>query len=182
MAAGDRDLLARLRGGDDGAFELLYGRHKDRLFRHALAHTGGRPAIAEEVVHDVFLSLYEGKAAPKGHVGAYLLAAVRNRSLNAIRRREDRSSPMGDAGTELLVSGAAGPEGTARRREEAELLASALLALTPEQREVVLLRTFEGLGWKEVAALAGAPLTTVSSRYRAALAALRTACRSLSHA
>jgi RNA polymerase sigma-70 factor (ECF subfamily) len=178
--ATDRNLVQRLRSGDHAAFEALYARHKARLYRHALAHTGARPAIAEEVVQDVFLSLFtrEGEIA---HVASYLLSAVRNRALNAIQRREDRAVPLGDAAVALLVRGD-GPERVAGRREEAHLLAQGLLALPPAQREVVLLRTFEALPWKEIAALTGAPVPTLSARYRAALTTLRTRCRSLSHA
>ena len=72
--------------------------------------------------------------------------------------------------------------GGGRRGGEHGLVAGALLDLGPEQREVILLRTFEGLAWREVAELVGSPVPTVSARYRAALARLRTTCRSLLHA
>jgi RNA polymerase sigma factor (sigma-70 family) len=181
MAPGDRDLVERLGRGDHGAFEALYRRHKDRLYRHALVQSGGRASIAEEVVQDVFLSLFEGKVSPDRNVGGYLLASVRNRALNAVARRESHAG-LGPEGAALLVAQGGAPEGELRRKDEARVLADALLGLSPEQREVVLLRTFEGLSWKDVADLTATSVPTASSRYRAALERLRTTCRSLSHA
>jgi RNA polymerase sigma-70 factor (ECF subfamily) len=181
MQPTDRDLLASLRDGDEGAFEVLYRRHKDRLYRHALVQTGGRTAIAEEIVQDVFLSMFTRDIEPAHSVAGYLLAMTRNRALNAVQRRESKADHLGDAAA-LLASCGESPAGEANRNEEAKLLAQALLGLSPEQREVVLLRTYEGLSWKDVATLVGAPVPTVSTRYRAALQRLRTTCRSLSHA
>lgn len=178
----DRERVTRIQGGDEEAFEALYRRHKDRLYRHALVQSGGRAAVAEEVVQDVFLSLFEGKADPARNVGAYLLTATRHRALNAVTRREGRAAALDSDGAASLVGREGAPEGGLRKKEQALLLSQALLDLDPEQREVVLLRTYEGLSWREVAELTGAPVPTVSSRYRAALERLRHTCRSLSHA
>ena len=172
----------RIAGGDEEAFEALYRRHKDRLYRHALVQSGGRAAVAEEVVQDVFLSLFEGKLGRARNVGAYLLTAARNGALNAVTRREGRSLPLDPESAARLVGREGGPEGELRKKEESLLLSNALLDLDPDQREVVLLRTFEGLSWREVSELTGVPVPTASSRYRAALERLRRTCRSLSHA
>lgn len=182
MSDGDHELVQRLQGGDSAAFDLLYHRHKARLYRHALLQTGGRPAIAEEVVQDVFMALFEGKARPERSVAGYLLTAVRRRAINACSRRESRGDQVPFEAVGALVAQADGPAEAVGTREEAALLGEALLQLTPEQREVVLLRTFEGLAWREVAELAGVALPTAFSRYRAALNALRKRCGSLSHA
>jgi RNA polymerase sigma-70 factor (ECF subfamily) len=137
------------------------------------------------VVQDVFLSLFEGKADPSENVARYLLVSVRRRALNALMRREARPDQASlDGWTHLARKGADGvpPDEVVHRQEEARVLAEALFELSPEQREVVLLRTFEGLPWKEVAALSGVGVPTASSRYRSALERLRQSCRSLSHA
>ena len=96
MQPADRDLLTRFREGDDQAFEAFYVRHKDRLYRHALVQTGGRSAVAEEVVQDVFLSMYAKTVEPERSIAGYMLACVRNRALNAVQRRESRSTHLGD--------------------------------------------------------------------------------------
>jgi RNA polymerase sigma-70 factor, ECF subfamily len=185
---GDRELVERLQAGDHEAFERLYRRHKDRLYRHALVQTGGRSGVAEEVVQDVFLSLYEGRMSPQHNVAGYLLVTTRNRALNACSRREDRDGELDEEAVAALVAPSVErPDAVAGRREEARRLARALLELRPEEREVVLLRAFEELPWREVAALTGAPLPTASSRYRAALNRLKevlqpSGTRSLSHA
>lgn len=184
MDPSDTELVLRLRAGDHGAFEALWLRHRQRLYRHALVQAGGLEAVAEEVVQDVFLSLFDGRADPRENVAGYLLATARHRALNAVARREargDRASLEDLAGQLVGQDPATDPEAVARRREEAELLAAALLELDPDQREVVLLRS-EGLAWREIAALTQVPLPTASTRYRAALTRLRDTCRSLSHA
>jgi RNA polymerase sigma-70 factor (ECF subfamily) len=182
MKPADHELVERIRQGDHQAFEALYGRHRERLYRHAFVHTRGRAAVAEEIVQDVFLSLFSGRAQPSENVAGFLLVSVRNRAINACQRREARADQVGLEGAPSLADGGQGPEAAADRREEAALLSEALLDLSPEQREVVLLRSYEGLPWKQVADLLGVPLPTASTRYRAALQQLRAACRSLSHA
>lgn len=184
MEPTDRELVERLQGGDHAAFERLWRRHREWLYRQALVQARGRAAVAEEVVQDVFLSLFDGRVDPQRNVAGYLLAAVRTRTLNALQRREARDDRASlDDLTGLLSGQDPGddPATAAHRREESALLAEALLALTPEQREVVLLRS-EGRAWREIAELLQVPLPTASTRYRAALTRLRDACRSLSHA
>lgn len=180
----DRELVLRLQAGDHGAFEELWRRHREWLYRQALLQARGRTAVAEEVVQDVFLSLFDGRVDPQRNVPGYLLTAVRTRTINALQRREardDRAS-LEDLGGLLVGQDPAGdPVAQAHRKEEAALLAEALLSLTAEQREVVLLRS-EGRAWREIADLLQVPLPTASTRYRAALTRLRDACRSLSHA
>src|SRR5690606_1429871 len=54
MEPTDRELVERLQGGDHAAFERLWRRHREWLYRQALVQARGRAAVAEEVVQDVF--------------------------------------------------------------------------------------------------------------------------------
>jgi RNA polymerase sigma-70 factor (ECF subfamily) len=76
---------------------------------------------------------------------------------------------------ELVPSGARAPEDAAGDAEIRPRLLRAIGALPGEQREVFLLREYEGVSFAEIAGITGAPLPTVKSRMRYALEALRRA-------
>jgi len=75
----------------------------------------------------------------------------------------------------VVASGAPAPEDAARDAELRPRLLRAIAALPAEQREVFLLREYEGIPFAEIAEVTGAPVPTVKSRMRYALEALRRA-------
>jgi hypothetical protein len=54
----DDELVARIAGGDREAFALLYRRYRTDVYRFA-AHVSGSPAVADDVVQDVFVAVIE---------------------------------------------------------------------------------------------------------------------------
>ncbi|MBX3472560.1 MAG: RNA polymerase sigma factor [Planctomycetes bacterium] len=138
------------------------------MFRQALALLGDR-AAAEDVVQEAFLRTWRRRERVRdpAALDGYLVQAARHLALDHLRWRERRPAPPEDAGDPLVLP----------RTEDAaalaERLSRALHLLPPEQREVVLLHLIEGRTFPEVAARTGAPLGTVHSRYRVALARLR---------
>jgi RNA polymerase sigma-70 factor (ECF subfamily) len=104
----DEELYRRAREGDRRAFETLYDRRHQGLYRYAL-HMSGNHAIAEEATHDAFLSLIQPASHfdPRlGTVEAYLYGAIRNMT----RRRRfslsieplDEPAAAGDLLSELI--------------------------------------------------------------------------------
>ena len=76
----DDDLYRRLRSGDEPAFTELYGRWQGPLYRFAL-RMSGQPTLAEDVVHEVFMTLIRGQAGydpQRGPLGAYLYGVARH--------------------------------------------------------------------------------------------------------
>lgn len=155
------------------SIEALYEAHADAAW-NAAWHLLGDAAAAEDVVHDVFARLV---AAPAGSLAiaeprAYVLTAV----LHGVRSRARASARRGvDAGVDpdALPSAAPQPGDAALVGERAAAVAGALAALPLEQREVVVLRVFGGLPFREVAALCGTSANTAASRWRYACARLR---------
>lgn len=139
----------------DGA---LYAAWAPRLRRFCARWLGSRHD-AEEVVQDVFTKLvqhgsrYELEHSPE----VLLFRLVRNRCIDFQRRRR----PQGLEGHEPAA------------READRDLAEAIAQLPAEQREVLLLTTEDGLGYREVAAILGCSLGTVANRRYAALENLR---------
>ncbi len=148
------------------SFTDAYKRLGPSSYRLALAITGD-PAAAEDAVQEAFVRVWRrrGNLASPTRLDGYLHRAVRNAALDQRRRSKARDTLA--QGAALLISAEDTPEA------EPERIAKSLLRLSVEQREVVLLRVYEGLPFKQVAARVGAPLGTVHSRFRYAMERLR---------
>src|SRR5436309_2918717 len=82
-----QDWVARIRAGDEAAFEAMFRAYYDQLCRYVAAYLGSRDA-AEDAVQGVFARLWEDRAHwAVGEVRHYLYAAVRRRAISQIRRR-----------------------------------------------------------------------------------------------
>jgi RNA polymerase sigma-70 factor (ECF subfamily) len=82
----ESDLVARIRGSDERAFESLYLAHHDELWRFAYSYVGSLD-VAEELVQDVFLAVWGTRATweVSTRVRAWLYASVRHLALNHLR-------------------------------------------------------------------------------------------------
>lgn len=150
-------LVARARRGEPAAFEELVRRHLRAAYAVALAVLGV-PADAEDVAQEAFAVAWErlDTCREPARFAGWLLQIVRNRARNAVEARRVR----GDG-----AEPAPGHEPWSAPSEEAGLrdrLLGALAALTPVQREVVLLHDLEGWTHAEIGAAAG--ISEVMSR------------------
>ncbi|MBV9405234.1 MAG: hypothetical protein JO211_07805, partial [Acidobacteriaceae bacterium] len=90
----DSELLGLSAKGDEGAFTVLYRRHKDAVFRFAL-HMSGQREIAEEITQEVFLVLIREPRQyrdERGTLEAFLIGIARNK-LRQQRRERERHTP-----------------------------------------------------------------------------------------
>jgi len=175
----DEELMQLVRGGQPAAFEVIYDRHAGVAFSLAYRIVAQR-ALAEDVVQEAFLSLWRSGARydrGRGSVRTWLLGIVRNRAIDAIRRRaaRDRSLPGEEAGGELTLEAPERTEVEAGRRMEASEVRDALEQLPQEQSRVIELAYFGGMTHVEIASLVGAPVGTVKGRMRLGLAKMRMA-------
>ena len=145
----------------------LYDRCGDGLYRYALMILGD-PGGAEDAVHQAFYKLVRraGGANEIREAEAYLRIAVRNECFSMLRHRQ---SECVDKLPRLLEPCSVQEEDPAER----EAIEAALRVLPSEQREVVHLKTFEGLTFHEIGERIGVPSNTAASRYRYALERLR---------
>jgi RNA polymerase sigma-70 factor, ECF subfamily len=159
--------------GDSGALALLYDRYAGNML--ALAQRiVGPGAEAEDVIHDVFLEAWRHSAdydSRRGTVKSWLLLRTRSRSLDVQKsgRVSKQATGLDDAWLAELSDASRDTTAGADQSRVREVL----VALPPEQREVLLLGYFEGLSSSEMAERLGVPLGTVKSRVAAALSALR---------
>ena len=158
--ADDNALLRKLADGRTSALGALYDRHATALYRWLLAK--GLPrSYAEDLLSECFLALVDrGEGAAQiEDVRAYLFAVARNKL--------SRSAPETEA-LELVPEPATNPQPA-----DAVAVREALANLPPEQREVVVLKVWQGHTFAEIGRLLGIPPNTASSRYRYALEKLR---------
>lgn len=160
--------LARLKAGDPRAWSSLFESTHAAIYRAALAHLRD-PHLAEDVMAQVYLEAlagirrYQDRGKP---LLSWLLAIARQRSLDALRRRQReraRNEPLERRG-----------DVEAPPDEPSAGLLEALRFLTPEQREVLHLRFVEDFSLEQVACLTGRSVGAVKALQHRALARLRT--------
>jgi RNA polymerase sigma-70 factor (ECF subfamily) len=157
-------------GGDAAAFETLYRRHKDPLYRYLLRGTSS-PDLAAELFQDVWKNVIQARLRyrPDAPFGAWLFRLAHNRLMDHFRAQR----PMTDVPEDLEAPPGERPDELASRRSEAARLLRALALLPHEQREVIVLREERELTLEQIAEIQGVGRETVKSRLRYALAKLR---------
>ena len=143
-----------------------YEAYGGRLLLYARQWLGADEA--EDVVQEVFINLMKQPVQPQ-NIKAWLFRAVRNSSISQLRKLKRRRKY-----TERLGSGERGWfETRPGDLIDAATAQKALETLPREQREVVTLRIWGQMTLKETAEVVDQPISTVFSRYTAALEAIR---------
>lgn len=168
----DEVLWTAVRAGDEAAFASFYRRHRQRALSIASRICG---EAAEDAVQAAFLSIWRNRAsytADRGRASSWLMATVRNRSIDVVRTKNRRprevrwtegvNEPEDPVGTEDVVFAHA----------TAYSLRAAIAELPIRERQVVELGYISELSQSEIALTLGLPLGTVKGRSRAALARL----------
>jgi RNA polymerase sigma factor (sigma-70 family) len=151
--------------------EQLYLAHKDDLLTAVMCLLGGHRSTAEDVLHDVFVSVAGRGQVIRKNSRNYLITACLNRARDVLRRREAWTI-SGDHLPEQPCN-QSDPAQLLELDEEAGCLLEALAHLPIAQREVVVLHLHGQMTFRELAETFGVSINTVQSRYRYGLAALR---------
>jgi len=174
----DLELTRRLSGRDRDAFEELYRRYAPAAYGMALRVLRD-PAIAQEVVHDAFASLWRAPEvydADRGSFRSFFLSLVHHRAVDMVRKEErlkerERKVNRARVEDEADVGEVVAEEADLADRRRS--VRDALAELPPEQREAVELMYFEGWTQARIAEETGVPLGTVKTRVLAAMRKLR---------
>jgi RNA polymerase sigma-70 factor, ECF subfamily len=171
----DERLLEQAADGHPEAFQILYERYRDPIFRFAYRLLGSVEA-AEDVAHDCFLSLITRPGrfdASRASLRTYLYAAARNlaaKRYNAFAR-ETAIEEVPDA---FHVAERHSPVARVLENELSGEVERAIASLPPLQREALVLFEYEELSLGEIAAVVGADPNTVKARLFRAREKLRT--------
>jgi RNA polymerase sigma-70 factor (ECF subfamily) len=176
VASTDSLLVARIAAGDDRAigeaFDLL-----GRAVYATAAHVLGNATSAQDVVQDVFVSLWcnpDRYNPALGSLRTYLTMCARHRAHDVLRselRRAGREERL------QRLTPRPRPPSPLEQVDEADTASAvhaAVRLLPPDQQQVVELAYFGGLSYREVARVAGIAEGTAKSRVRLALAKLET--------
>lgn len=166
----ERALVLRARSGDRNAFGELVNRHMQRAYYIALGLTGSHED-ALDLSQEAFARAFRARASldPDRPFYAWLYQIVRRLCFNFLRDRSTRRRRLDEAIPWLTqeAGARASQSDPARSAERAELRArvqAAIEKLPEREREVLVLKEFEGLRYREIAELLGIPIGTVMSR------------------
>lgn len=185
FSSGDRDLhaaqhelIARMRRSDSSALGELYDASSGQVFGVIVRIVGDRSA-AEEVTIDVFKQVWTqaGKFDPsRGSLWSWLMLIARSRALDFLRSKlrhsRDREQVL-DPVVHDVSDHSPNPEEQLVVSGRRQLVLEALKDLGPEKRQALEMAFFRGFTHTEIAEQLGAPLGTVKTRIRSALAQLR---------
>ena len=171
----EEQCVAQARGGDASAFEALVRTYEAPVYRLALRMCGGRAEDAQEVAQEAFLAAWRGLPRFRGQCrfSSWLYKLTANAAVDHLRREKRRPAavPLENAGEPADPHT---PQEELERRELHRAVQQALDRLTPEHREVLLLRQMQGLSYQEIGAALSLEEGTVKSRLSRAKRQLRT--------
>jgi RNA polymerase sigma-70 factor (ECF subfamily) len=173
----DESLMERYRDGDAGAFDVLYLRHRAKLYRFLLHQTGSAPS-AEEIYQDVWMSVIRSRETYQvtARFSTFLLTIAHHRVSDFFRDRVARLSVASEDEQIQLndqVDQSQDPAHAAQSSEQIRRIDQALLQLSAEQREIFLLRQESDASLEELAEMTGVNRETAKSRLRYAVAHLK---------
>ena len=178
-ASANAALIRRMAGGDRDALAELYDNLSRPLYATA-RHILNDAAEAQDVVHDVFLTLWENAASfdsGRGAAFSWAVTLTRNRSIDRLRSRRRRSvlleqAAPSDLGYDQSPTGS-GADDQAALGDQARVVRSAVADLPDEQKLALEMAFFGGLTQQEIAQRLDQPLGTVKARIRRGLLKLR---------
>lgn len=158
----DGDVVRAVLAGDVAQYAILVRRYQDRYARFAQRLLGSMDA-AEDAVQDAFIRAYEqlGRCRePDNFVGWFFLI-LRNRCLAEQRSRKTIVPLESELGRQPASDRA---DRRAEAEDERRALNDAIAALTPEQREVFVLRHIEGWSYESIAQHTGVSVAALKMR------------------
>lgn len=168
----DELLKLKFKLGNAEALRRIYEKYLNYMLSVAMAFLNDAHA-AEDIVHDVFLSLTQSANGFRltGNLKSYLATCVANRARDRLRagkrqaaRSEAETAPKAEPGP---------PEETLICAEQARQVYEALSRIPYEQREVIALRIKAGMKFKQIAKMQNTSYVAVQARYRRGINTLR---------
>jgi RNA polymerase sigma-70 factor (ECF subfamily) len=162
--AEERALLKAIAAGDAKALERLYARAETRVFRFLLRVVKNQ-AIAEELLNEVFLSVwqnaqrYEGRSEPM----TWMLSIAHNKAISVLRKRTEVLGIAEEAGRDLAAEEDT-PDVAAQKQDKSVKIKACIAELSADHRTILDLVYYQDQSVAEVAEVLGIPEATVKTR------------------
>ena len=171
----DSALILRYKDGDIAAFETLYRRHNDAVYRYLLRLCRHRES-AEDIFQEVWGKIIKSRDNYRvtAKFTTFLYRVAHNCFIDHLRRNKRHANTL-EFDVDQHAGSADQPDMDTERLLAKERLARALLDLPDEQRDVFLLHEEAGLSIDEIATVTGSKRETAKSRLRYAVSKLRDA-------
>ncbi|HRI29248.1 MAG TPA: sigma-70 family RNA polymerase sigma factor [Chitinophagales bacterium] len=176
---GDKTLVRMYRAGDDRALAELIRRYKDKVFTSIMLFVKD-DVLAEDIFQDTYIKVIEtlrrGKYSEEGKFLPWVLRIAYNLCVDHYRRTKRTPTITTSDGQDLfkvIKFAEENAEENIERNETADKVRKLIDSLPPEQREVVILRHYADLSFKEIAAITDVSINTALGRMRYALINMR---------
>lgn len=169
----EKELLIRLKAGDEVSFEYVYKSYYAVLYLHAYRKLGDRE-LAKDVVHDLFAIVWQNKADLhiESSLSSYLYASVRNRVLDIWTKEKNRDKYLSSLEKSVSSSSMAS-DALLQEKMLAEQIENTLVQLPPRVRQIFEMSRKHYLTYKEISQQLGLSEHTVRSYMKEALRVLR---------
>jgi RNA polymerase sigma-70 factor (ECF subfamily) len=171
----DHTLVAEVARGDAAALRVLYLRYERPTFNLILRLTGNRE-MAQDMMQETFTRVWTRARTFRGDRGSFkgwLFTIALNVTRSELARKRHGVRHLADDAVEHLASEADGPDVLLQRSEAGGSVATALAQLAPHLREVVVMKVYQQLKFREIADITKTPEGTLKARFHRAVAELR---------
>jgi RNA polymerase sigma factor (sigma-70 family) len=176
----DQELVQKFLGGDSSSIEALINRHKNKVYTYIIL-TVRNQQLAEDIFQDTFIkvikSLHEGKYRDDGKFLSWVIRIAHNLIIDHFRK-EKQINTMSRKDYEADIFNTrrfsdGNVEDTIIREQITNDVRSLINELPDDQKQVILLRHYGGLSFKEIAEQTNVSINTALGRMRYALINLR---------
>ncbi len=171
----DHVLVAEVARGDAAALRTLYLRYERPTFNLILRLAGNRE-MAQDMMQEAFTRVWTMARTFRGDKGSFkgwLFTIALNVTRSELARKRYGVRHLSEDAVEDLASPADGPDVLLQRSEAGGRVAAALDELTPQMREVVVMKVYHQLKFREIADITKTPEGTLKARFHRAVAELR---------
>jgi RNA polymerase sigma-70 factor, ECF subfamily len=178
MTPTDEDLVVAFQSGDIPAFDQLV-RRWDRKIQGVIYRIVGNHDEARDLSQEAFLKAYRalGTFKQEARFSSWLYQIAINATRDRLRRRRRRTDlsldDVEERGETALRDAGPSALDLIESNDLSRVVAAAMAALPEEQREVVILKEYQGLTFPEIAETLDVPLSTVKTRLYRGLGQLR---------
>jgi RNA polymerase sigma-70 factor, ECF subfamily len=175
----DQELMRIVQAGDYSPASEIYDRYSGRIYNFAFRFLKNAEA-AEDATQEVFVKML--KHANQFHgdakLSTWLFSITANWCRDYLRKADNKTKDSDDVLVTLPAPSDTSPDRALEQRENEQRVRKALGALTPEQREAILLSRYQGLSYAEIAQISGCSEGAVKTRVFRAMETLKKALTS----